>query len=77
MKVKTLTFLGILALSAPALAGGFDHYDKNADGVISADELGEKKAHKMAKIDTNGDAVISREEFEQYKAQHKRSKKTY
>ncbi|MFK8032328.1 MAG: hypothetical protein AB8G18_19030 [Gammaproteobacteria bacterium] len=76
MKVKILTILGVVALSAPAFAGGFDHYDKNADGVISADELGKKKAHKMAKMDANGDAVITREEFDAYKAEYKRNKKT-
>ena len=76
MKAKTLTLLTLLAFSIPAFAGGFDHYDKNADGVITADELGEKKAHKMAKLDANGDEVISREEFEAYKAR-KRDKKTY
>ncbi len=77
MKAKVFTFVGVLALCVSANAGGFDHYDKNADGVISADELGEKKAGKMAKIDTNGDAVISREEFDDYKAKHKSRKKTY
>lgn len=77
MKLKTLSVVALLAFAAPALAGGFDHYDKNADGMITADELGEKKAAKMAKLDTNGDEIISRQEFDDYKAQKKRSKKTY
>lgn len=77
MKAKVLTFVTLLAFAAPALAGGFEHYDKNADGVITADELGEKKAHKLAKMDTNGDEVVTQEEFEAYKANYKRSKKTY
>ncbi|MEM7081418.1 MAG: hypothetical protein AAF465_01605 [Pseudomonadota bacterium] len=76
MKAKALTLVTLIAFTAPSFAGGFDKYDKNADGVITADELGEKKAHKLAKIDTNGDEMISQEEFDAYKAK-KRSKKTY
>jgi len=76
MNVKTLMFIGLFVFSAQASAGGFDHYDKNADGFISADELGAKKAGKMAKMDTNGDEVISREEFQAYKAEYKRNKTT-
>ena len=76
MKLKALTLVALLAFALPASAGGFDHYDKNADGMISADELGEKKAHKIAKLDTDGDELISREEFEAYKAK-KHRKKTY
>lgn len=77
MKAKALTFITLLALAVPTFAGGFEHYDKNADGVITADELGEKKAHKLAKMDTNGDEVVTQEEFETYKANYKRNKKTY
>ena len=71
MKLKLLTTLALFALASPALAGGFDHYDKNADGYISADEFGEKKAHKIKKLDADGDGLVSREEFDAYKAKKK------
>lgn len=68
MKLKLATTLMVLALAIPAMAGGFEHYDKDANGFITADELGEEKAHKMQEMDTNGDELISKAEFNAYKA---------
>ena len=76
MKLKLVTLLAFSFLVAPAMAGGFDHYDTNADGYISADELGEMKAHKMQKYDANGDNLISKEEFEDCKGKKRGYTKT-
>lgn len=76
MKQKLVALLALSFLAVPVMAGGFDHYDKNADGYISADELGEKKAHKMQKYDTNGDNMISKEEFEDCKGKKRGSTST-
>ena len=78
MKVKFLATLGALAFATSAAAGSygewFEKVDANADGYLSAEELGEKKAHKIDKMDTNGDRLISRDELEAYKAAKKRKK---
>ena len=78
MKVKFLATLGTLAIATSAMAGSygewFEKVDANADGYLSAEELGEKKAHKIDKMDTNGDRLISRQELEAYKAAKKRKK---
>ena len=68
MKFKLVTTLALLVFSVPVLAGGFEHYDKDANGYITPDELGEERAAKMREIDANGDQLISKEEFEAYKA---------
>ncbi|MFK7886992.1 MAG: hypothetical protein AB8G16_09045 [Gammaproteobacteria bacterium] len=79
MKQKLTLALATALLCAPALAGShgkwFDKTDTNQDGYLTADELGEKKAHKMAKIDTDGDARISRAELDAYKAAKHAKKK--
>ena len=80
MKAKVFAFVALLAFTIPATAGGFEHWDKNADGLISAEELGEKKAHKIAKLDTDGDGFISKAEYDAYKAKkhdRKQAKETY
>ena len=78
MKATIFTTLGVLALTAPATAGNyaewFEKVDANADGYLSAEELGEKKAYKIKKMDTNGDGLISRDELEAYKAAKHRKK---
>ena len=77
MKSKVVLALAIAACGVSATAGDygkwFEKMDANADGYLSADELGEGKAHKIDKLDTNGDRLISREEFDAYKAsKHKK-----
>lgn len=78
MKVKILATLGALVIGTSAVAGNygewFEKVDTNADGYLSAEELGEKKAHKIDKIDTDGDRLISRKELEAYKAEKHRKK---
>ncbi len=82
MKAKILATLGAmvlgLGLTTSAAAGSygewFEKVDANADGYLSADELGEKKAYKIDKMDTNGDRLISRDELEAYKAAKKKRK---
>ena len=73
MRVLPIALFTLAAISAPAFAGGFDHYDKNADGYITADELGEKKAYKIEKMDSDGDGQVSLDEYKAYKASKKRS----
>ncbi len=73
MKLTPVTLVTLLAFAAPAFAGGFAHYDKDADGFITADELGEKKAHKIEKMDMDGDGQISQQEFDAYKAKKHQS----
>ncbi len=73
MRVIPIALFTLAAISTPAFAGGFAHYDKNSDGYITADELGEKKAYKIEKMDTDGDGQVSQEEYEAYKANKKRS----
>ena len=80
MKAKFLVTLGILAMTATATATAgsygewFEKVDANADGYLSADELGEKKAYKIDKMDTDGDRLISRDELDAYKAAKHRKK---
>ena len=72
MKASIFATLGALAIATTALAGSygewFDRVDANADGFLSAEELGEKANHKLDKMDSNGDRLISREELDAYKA---------
>ncbi len=78
MKAKILATLVAFGLATSATAGSygewFEKVDANADGYLSADELGEKKAYKIDKMDTNGDRLISRDELEAYKAAKKKRK---
>lgn len=78
MKAKLLATLGALAIGTSAAAGNygewFEKVDANADGYLSAEELGEKKAYKIDKMDTNGDRLISREELDAYKTAKKHRK---
>jgi Ca2+-binding EF-hand superfamily protein len=75
---KMLAVIAIAAFGASANAGDpgkwFEKVDANADGYLSADELGEKKAYKIQKLDMDGDGLISREEYLSHKA-HKKHKK--
>lgn len=75
-KLTLMMALGVAAVGANAGDYGkwFDKMDANADGFLSAAELGEKKAYKIAKMDTDGDGQISREELFAYK-EAKRQKK--
>ncbi|MFK8014424.1 MAG: hypothetical protein AB8G17_03130 [Gammaproteobacteria bacterium] len=78
MKIKSLTAIVALAFAVPALAGDkqwFANTDSNGDGYLSADELGEKKAKKIQKLDTDGDQQISRAEYDEYKARKYGQKK--
>lgn len=78
MKAKMTLLFATVALAAAANAGDygkwFDKMDANADGFLSADELGEKKAYKIQKMDSDGDGQISRDELMQYKATKSRKK---
>ena len=78
MKFRLLLASVLAIFFTSALAGDynawFDKVDANADGYLSADELGEKKAHKIDKLDTDGDRLISRDELMQYKAKKKQDK---
>ncbi len=75
MKAKILVTVGALMIGTSAVAGNygewFEKVDANADGYLSAAELGEEKAHKIEKLDTDGDGLISREEYMAYKAAKK------
>ena len=77
MRAKILAILGGLAIATSATAGNYGEWyekvDANADGYLSAEELGEK-AYKIDKIDANGDRLISRDELDAYKAAKKRDK---
>lgn len=78
MKAKYILLPVLTTFGLSAFAGNygawFDKVDANADGYLSAQELGEEKAHKIDKLDLDGDRLISRDEFEQYKAKKKRDK---
>ncbi len=78
MKAK-LTVMMMLAMAAGSASAGdygkwFDKMDANGDGQLSATELGEKKAYKIAKMDTDGDGQISRAELFAYKEAKMREK---
>ncbi len=72
MNGKNVLLAACVLAAAGAHAGDygkwFDKMDANADGYLSAAELGEKKAHKIDKMDTDGDGLISRQELHAYKA---------
>lgn len=78
MKIKYLPILALVVLGMSAHAGDygkwFEKTDTNADGYLSADELGAEKAHKIDKIDLDGDRLISLDELKQYKANKKKRK---
>jgi hypothetical protein len=42
----------------------FDRMDKNKDGKLSADELGERFSQRMKDLDKNGDGVLDKAELE-------------
>ncbi|MEM6638788.1 MAG: hypothetical protein AAF610_02705 [Pseudomonadota bacterium] len=75
---KTLMLAGLGLIATAAHAGDygkwFDKMDADADGYLTAAELGEKKAYKIQKMDTDGDGQISRDELFAYKAAKKRKK---
>lgn len=79
MKANYLLVPVLTAFGVSAFAGNynewFDKTDTNADGYISAAELGEEKAHKIDKLDLDGDGLISRDELAEYKAKKKKHKK--
>lgn len=71
----------IFALATPVLAQpgheagrqarSFEHVDANADGKVSADELGTLARSRLTKLDLNRDGKISREEATQVQAQRR------
>ena len=78
MNARLLLAMILAVFATSAFAGDynewFDKVDANADGYLSADELGDKKAHKIDKMDTDGDRLISRDELMQYKAKNTRQR---
>lgn len=72
MKRKSIVLAACVLTVGVAHAGDygkwFDKMDANADGFLSAAELGEKKAYKIDKMDADGDGLISRQELMAYKA---------
>lgn len=79
MQRKLTISLALALMSAPALAGSygewFEKTDANQDGYLTADELGEKKAYKIQKMDTDDDGRVSRAELDAYKAAKHAKKK--
>lgn len=72
MKHKITLILAAALICGPAFAGSygewFEKVDANQDGYLTADELGEKKAYKIQKMDSDGDGRVSRAELDAYKA---------
>jgi len=58
----------VLGLGGVAFAAGdapaFEDVDKNADGMISEQELASVEGVDLAKADENGDGHLSRSEYE-------------
>lgn len=80
MKANYLLIPVLATFGLSAFAGGadcgdrFEKADANADGFLSAQELGEKKAHEVEKMDLDGDLLISRDEYNRHNKSHKRDK---
>lgn len=41
----------------------FKQFDKNKDGLLTADEVPERAWQRISKADANGDAAVSRDEL--------------
>jgi len=49
-------------------------FDKNNDGALTKDEVGEKKWARIGKADANNDGKVTKAELDAARAAHKRSK---
>lgn len=72
--IPVLATFGLSAFAGGAGCGDrFDKADANADGFLSAEELGANKAREIEEMDLDGDQLISRDEYTLHKASKKRA----
>jgi len=50
----------------------FDRQDQNGDGVLSADEIGNRAAKMFERLDTNSDGIVDAEELASRRGHHRR-----
>ena len=76
--MKNTVFLGLIAATAIAIAGGsalargglhgapvdFETLDSNGDGQITLEEMQAERAARVARADTDGDGFLTQEELE-------------
>lgn len=66
MRSVVIALCMVFGLAGVAFAAGpaFEDVDKNADGMISEEELASVEGLDFAKVDANGDGQVSRSEYE-------------